>query len=201
MAAVAPPPGPPWLETLGKEVANARCRVYLLSFSRLLPETLAAASGDLRSLDDLTRKELADLVKDAFEKPENSGAGGRPRTREMPLVRKVVVVAECHADGTLHFHVAVLLVEAVRWPAVKRALRTRHKLVANFSCSHTEWWSALRYLTTTTSKKLEVDADREVWLAANESFDAFKESQEPYNAKAWRTKRERRDIASAGNGE
>ena len=199
MAVVAAPPPPPWLEHLGEEVPGARCQVYLLSFSRLLPDTLASSNGQLRSLDGLTKDELVDFVRDAFENPENAVAG-RPRQREGPLVRKVVVVSETHADGSIHFHGAVLLFVPCRWPAVKRALRVRYQLAANFSCTHREFWSALRYLVFATTRKLEVDADRVVWLAAGETFDAFKESQEPYNAKAWRAKREKRDMASSAEG-
>jgi len=197
MAAAVAPPLPPWLEELGKEVTSARCQVYLLSLSRLLPETLAAAAGSLRSFDNLTKAQLAEFVRDAFENPEYASAAVRPRGREGPLVRKIVVVCEKHQDGSWHFHVAVLLFVPSRWPAVKRARRVRYQLVANFSCSHREFWSALRYLVFATSKKLEVDEDRVVWLAPGESFNAFKESQEPWNAPAWRAKRERRDMKAA----
>ena len=202
MAAVAPPPplGADWLESLGTEVTNARCQVYLLTFSRLLPETLQAAPGELRSLERLTRKQLVKFVRDAFETPEASAAGGRPVQREGPLVRKVVVVCEKHADGTYHFHAAVQLYAPSRWPAVKRALRTRCKLVGHFSCTHKEWWSVLRYVTHTTEKKTVVDSAREVWLAPGESFDAFKESQQAYNACAWRAKREKREMTAAPTG-
>ena len=41
---------PSWLEGLGTEVSGARCRVYLLSFSRLLEETLAAAEESTSNL-------------------------------------------------------------------------------------------------------------------------------------------------------
>ena len=69
MAAVTPPSEAEWLESLGTEVTNARCKVYLLTFSRLLPETLQAMSGELRSLERLTRKQLVKFVRDAFENP------------------------------------------------------------------------------------------------------------------------------------
>ena len=200
MAAVEAATPPPWLQALGKEVTDARCCVYLLSFSRLLPATLADAAGQLRSLDELTKAELADFVRDAFENPQYASAAVRPRTRETPLVRKIVVVCEKHQDGTPHFHAAVSLYAATRWPAVKRALRQRRQLVANFSCSHREFWSALRYLVFATARKLEVDGDRLVWLAPGEAFDAFKESQEPYNAGAWRAKREKRDLEASRQG-
>ena len=191
---------PQWLQELVAEQQGTRNQVYLLSLSRLLAETLAAAAGTLRSLETLTRQQLLGFVRNSFEEPETvAGRGARPRVSENPLVRKLVAVCEQHADGSWHFHVAVLLYRPCRFEAVKRALRVRHKLAAHFSCTHREWWSALRYLTHTTKKKLEVDGDREVWLAENESFNAFKESQEPWCAKAWRAKREKRDMNAAAD--
>ena len=93
-----------WLATVGEEVANHTCKVYLLSFSRLLPETLQAAAGELRSLEDLTKEQLCVFVRNAFESPaQNGGLGGRPRTDDTPLVQKLVVVKEAHAHGSTHF--------------------------------------------------------------------------------------------------
>lgn len=178
-----------------------KCKVYLLTLSRPLPETLAAATGELQSLDALTRAELCNFVQQAFEDPApHAAGGGRPREAQGPLVQKLVVFKEAHADGTVHFHVAVLLYRACRWEAVKRTLRSRHKLAVHFSCSHTEWWSALRYGVCTTEKKQEVDEDRVVWTADGEVCDAEEESREPYQAPAWRKKREKRDNKELAKG-
>ena len=100
-----------WLDAVAASDVTVRNRVYLLSFSRLLPETLVGAQGGLRSLNTLTRRQLADFIREAFENPAESDRGGRPRAREGPLVRKVVVVCEKHEDGSYHFHAAVLLSE------------------------------------------------------------------------------------------
>lgn len=199
-AAAAGPPGDDWIGQLQPPDAAARGQVYLLTLSRLLPETLAGAQGGLRDLAGVTKEQLAECVADAFNNPERDGRAGRPVERQTPIVRKVVVVSELHADGTPHLHAAVLLGGSTRWAAAKRTLRSRHQLAAHFSLSHREWWSALRYLTHTTSKKLEVDGDRTARLAPGESFDAFKESQQPFNASAWRAKREKRDMEAAAEG-
>jgi len=186
-----------WVEALNPSAPNARLKVYIVSFSRLLPETLVGAQGGLRSLDELTRAQVAEFVRESFENPAaNETAGGRPRAREEPLVRKVVVAAEKHADGSWHFHAAVLLREPARWPAVKRTLRDRYQMAAHVSVSHREWHSALRYLVFATKKKLEVDADRVLWLGPGETFNAFKESQEPFCAKAWTARREEREMVA-----
>ena len=157
MAASTPIDKDDWLREIGAQEEDARCLVYLVTFSRLLPGTLAAAQGELRGWDRLSRKTILSVVRDSFEKPEVGAAGGRPSQPGEPVVCKLVAVRETHVDGQAQFHVAVLLRQCYRWPAVKRAIRQRHKLVAHFSCTHREWWSALRYITHTSEKKPVVD--------------------------------------------
>ena len=196
-----PTPEQEWLATVGEELPNHACKVYLLSFSRVLPETLQASAGELRSLEGLTRDQLCEFVRDSFANPAQNGAlGGRPREEDTPLVLKLVVVKEAHADGTTHFHVAVLLSRRMKFAAAKRTLRNRHKLVAHFSCSHTLWWSALRYCVSTTTKKPAVDEGRLVWTAEGETCDPVEESREPYNAAGSRKKREKDDNKELAQG-
>ena len=54
----APAPDEGWLLDIGKVDEAAKRTVYLLTLSRLLPETLQAAEGALRSSEELTRQEL-----------------------------------------------------------------------------------------------------------------------------------------------
>ena len=49
----APAPDEGWLLDVGQEDEAAKRTVYLLTLSRLLPETLQAAEGALRSLEEL----------------------------------------------------------------------------------------------------------------------------------------------------
>ena len=106
-AAAAAPPGDDWIGQLQPPDATARGRVYLLTLSRLLPETLAGAQGGLRDLAGVTKEQLAECILDAFDNPLRDARGGRPRDRETRVVRKVVVVSELHADGTPHLHAAL----------------------------------------------------------------------------------------------
>ena len=188
-----------WLQELGEEVADARPRVYLVTFSRLLPETMAAGGG-LRDLAQLSRSDVLEAVRDSFEQPVPTAAGGRPRQRQGPLVRKLVAFRETHSDGSHHFHVAVLLFDACRWVAAKRTLRLRHSLAGHFSCTHREWWSVLRYGVFPSEHKPHVDQDYLVWFAEGETCDVFAESQQPYNSKAWRGRREQKDKEAAAVG-
>jgi len=202
-AAAALPPNEArqqFLDKLGSETQDAHKFFYLITFSRILPETLAAAAGNLRDAASLTRQQIAAAVKNAFNNPlPPVGGGGRPRGRMQNVVKKLVVFLEQHADGSKHYHVAVYLYVQSRWEAVKRTLKVREKLAAHFSCSHDGWWSVLRY-GTEFSQKEGLDDKPHVWLARGEVLDIFEESQEPYQAKAAVGRRQRKDAQAAQDG-
>ena len=145
---------------LGLEKGSAKSEVFLVTFARVLAQTLAAAPH-LRDVSALSRQEVLDAVWDSLERPDVNPSGGRPRAPDAgPLVQKELVVKEKHADGTFHFHVAVKLSSQHRFLAAKRTLLSRHGLASHWSSSHTQWWSALRYCVYTSAKKAEVDTDR-----------------------------------------
>ena len=76
------------LETLGAENDSARQTVYLVTVSRVLPGV--ASAGGYRDIEKLTRRELADAIRNAFDSPVASASGaGCPRTRDGPLVRQI----------------------------------------------------------------------------------------------------------------
>ena len=188
------------MHKLGEEDDKARKFFYLITFSRILPETLAVAGGALRDVATLQRKEIGRLVLNAFNEPlPPMGGGGRPRRDSKGVVRKIAVFLEQHADGSKHFHVAVYLNTQVRWSPVKRTLRVRERLASHFSCSHDFWWSVLRY-GTEFSMKDDVDDKPDVWLAKGEVFDLFEESQEQYQANASVARRQKRDLNAAKEG-
>ena len=79
-----------WLADLGPEDEAWKARVYLITFSRILPSTLAV--GELQDLEALTRADVRDAVCDAWQRPLPDQAGrGRPRTEDGPRVLKLVV--------------------------------------------------------------------------------------------------------------
>ena len=59
--APAPPPSvdtSSFLEKLGSEVGGAHKFCYLVTFSRILPDTLVAAAGGLRDAATMSRKQI-----------------------------------------------------------------------------------------------------------------------------------------------
>ena len=189
------------LADLGEGAASSKIRVHLVTLSRVLPET--AEHCGLRDVNTMTREEIANCVWKAFDDPAPpvQGRAGRPRTRQEPIVKKLVVFQEKHADGDSHFHVAVLLQQPRTFAAAKRSLLARDSLPAHFSTTHTQWWSAIRYGHIPTLKKPHVDPQPLTWAESGGwgSLDLFAESQRPWAAHCWVQRREESEKeASAG---
>ena len=183
---------------LGEEKVGAKNMVYLVTISRALPH--ATEIHNLRDLETTSRSEVSTMVRDAVSRPVLE-RGGRPREGESCHLQKLVVFQEQHADGSRHFHVALKFAQSMRWMAFKRTLRVRYNLCSHWSCSHTQWWSAVRYGVVPTSKKPLVDESPETWSVDGVALDLFEDSQQPFNAAAWRARREKRDCAASTKDE
>jgi hypothetical protein len=185
---------------LGPENDQTRSEVFLVTFARVLAQTLAAAPH-LRDVGALSRQEVCDAVRDSLENPDTNSRGGRPRSAAGPVAQKQLTVKERHADGTSHFHVAVRLSGQLRFLAAKRTLVNRYGLASHWSSSHTQWCSAVRYLVYTSDKKHEVDADRVCWSLPGFEFDSFEDAQEHFMAKAWNQRREKKAVEAPAKKE
>ena len=187
-----------WIEFLGAEASTADQSVYLMTFSRVLAARLAI--GDLSDITTFSKQQVLDCVLDAWENPMQS-AVGRPRESDVQVVKKAVVFEEFHADGSKHFHVAVLLVRRMRFALIKRTLMSRHKLASHFSATHTQWWSLIRYGFFPTLKKPKTDDDPLRWTGAGVApINLFEDGQEPFQAKAWVKRREQKDREGDSKG-
>ena len=175
------------LEEVGSESDGKKQRVYLVTISRVLPDTLQ--STDLVDISGFTRQDIAECVRKALQEPVSTGTrGGRPRVQDAEgesLVQKLVVFREQHSTGEVHFHVAVKLSHPMRFKMPKETLRKRDKLATHWSCTHSQWWSVVRYGYVATARKPVVDDSPYIWTASGEELDLFFESQEPFTAKAW----------------
>ena len=154
-------------------------------------------------------------MRDAFDDPVPPGVGqpGRKRERAEPVVKRLVAFREAHADGAPHFHVAILLGRKSRWGAAKRTLREKYSIAAHFSCSHTQFWSAVHYGLYPSPKKPVVDATPYMW-ASDQTWPTgaapagspgrsalFEAAQRPWQAGAWKGRSEAAHIdAAAGTG-
>ena len=183
------------LDLLPAAAEAGRSMVYLVTFSALLPRAEgAAADGDeLRDVNTLTRAEIRDAVLNAVAEPcfEAQARGGRPRQRQ-PEVVKLVVGAEQHsARPAQHFHVALRLTDKARFLPYAKALLQRHRLASHWSDTHSQWWSAVRYICVPGGTKVTVDAEPLAWSQDGRPVNLFEASQEPFNAHALKARREK----------
>ena len=174
---------------------SALQQVYFITISRTCVDTADHAS-DLRNPGELTREEIATAIRDAFDKPAEGGRAGRPRESDEPRVVMLVVFREHHADGSVHYHAAVKLASKMRFLPAKRALRERRQLASHFSCSHKQFWSAVRYGFIPSPDKPTVDSGPHTWSSTGRTMDLFALSQEPFEAEMWRRRREAKDAES-----
>jgi hypothetical protein len=188
------------LGVVGCEDGGLNQQVYLATVSRVLPGH-GAAQG-LRDIANLSRSDLASMMRDSFEHPIPTPAGGRPRAADSHggLVDILVVAKELHADGSPHFHVVIRLKHRMRFHAAKRTLQQRHKLPSHWSSSHSQLWSAVRYVHVATPKKPMVDADIYVWAHSGGDVDLTELPKEPCTALAWRKRREAKEANSIAQG-
>ena len=179
------------VQELGEEMPQYKHLVHLVTISRVLPGTLEAT--DLRDVATMTRTEVADCVRLAFDNPlQDASVRGRKRRQEGGIVKKLVVVEEAHADNSKHFHVALLLTKSLTFPVAKRTLRVRDKVAAHFSSTHTQFWSAVRYCYIATVAKPNVDEHPLSWCHVQgwNALDLFAEAQRPWTADMWKRRRE-----------
>lgn len=73
-----------------------------------------------------------------------------------------------------------------------QTLRERDRLAAHFACSHTQFWSAVRYGFIPTAAKPVVDDAPLSWCETGGwgALDLFAESQRPWTADLWKKRRE-----------
>ena len=188
---LSPSPKPEWWVLEDEDASTA---VYLVTFAKILAETALVATTPLRTLDDQTRESIRDAIFEAVKKPVHDTRGGRP-TSEPATVVKMVVAKE----DPLHFHVALLLSKRVVFHPYKMALRQHSGLASHWSSSHREFWSTVRYLHFTTEHKQKVDDSKIFWTASGDALDYYKESQEPWTAKAYKAKREQAEAQACAD--
>ena len=175
--------------------------MYLVTLAASLPETLFAGAASaqappLRRVQDATREEVRDAILDAVANPVR-GAMNFGRRRETPVTVLKGAVA-CEPPGP-HFHVPLRLSRSQRWLAMKRALRERSGFASHWSASHTQSWSAFRYVTHVTEKKPVVDDNPLPFTHDGSTLDLHAESQEPFVAQNVKRKREKAEAAGEDN--
>ncbi|CAK0851195.1 unnamed protein product [Prorocentrum cordatum] len=177
-----------------EENEQARSHVFLVTYSALLNAPEDADMANPADMDDreFFRKALLDAVANLA--PAAGSQGGRPRTRALEVIF-LLTVQEKHQDGKVHYHQAVKLSHETRFLPIKTALRQRSKLASHWSTSHTELWSAVRYLTRTSDRKKSVDRSPDVWAKDGSAPNLYEMGSEGWGAKMHKRRREQAAMA------
>ena len=146
---------------LGQEAAeDGKRKVYLVTFPR--PKQERASTGEiLVAPGSLLKKDVFEKCLDALRSPIYAqlwvAHGGVSVDRAMH-------VREHHEEDEsgqkdVHDHTAVVAFHSFRYMPVKRALLQRHGLASHWSCSHTGYWSTVRYLGMPSPNKPRASLD------------------------------------------
>ena len=192
-------------EELGMENGSSVKSVYLITFP-----ALARTATDPRGHtcpSQWAREDIARVILDAFRNPVHAHSGNQSWGSQLQL-KSFVVFREKHApragedSGPVHYHVAVKASGSFRWAPYKRALSVNHKLATHWSCTHTGYWSAVRYGCMPTLKKPQADLDPTpyMWNHDGPHPPLFDVCQQPNTASALATRRERKVMAASESG-
>ena len=194
-AAAAEPEEPPPPDWQTKEDEKGRSMVFLVTFAAVLAQTALDSVKPLRTLLEVTREVIRDAVLDAVANPVDlQPSGGRPR-KNKPAVQMLVVALE----EPRHFHVALKVTSTQRFLPFKQALRDRSGLASHWSTSHSEFWSALRYLVFGSAHKTQLDqvATMVQWSSNGQAMNLYEKSQQKFDAVYLKRRREAKEIQTA----
>ena len=142
-------------EELKAEAEDAKRQVYLVTFPH------PRAGNGLVAPTSMSRLDLVKKLLRAFAAP----SGSRPHQPHQPIVLDYAAVFhELHkesADGVAHghYHVAVKGLSSFRFSPVKKALQYHFQLASHWSCTHTGYWSPIRYCAVPSPSKPRVSLD------------------------------------------
>ena len=190
-------------EDLCGEVVGTIKSVYLVTIPAL--KNASGARGyvcpSTWSHDDIVRVFLSVFHRESRDETEGQTA---------LVLECLAVFRERHAAtpgalGPYHWHVAVKGSRSFRFSPYKRALHLEHGLATHWSCSHTGYWSAVRYgfLPSTRKPQADLDPDPRTWARTGAHVPLFEASQEPVTAGALARRREKKvkDALAKGKPE
>ena len=195
-AAVTLPQPAPYLaeELLEREPTSPSRQVYLVTLPALRRLDEADEKPGLRCPSEWEHENVARVLMDAFQNPalaQHSASWGLAAQ-----LHCFVIFRERHAPrqgeetGPFHWRIALRATSNFRFASIKRALYARHGLASHWSCSHTGYWSAVRYgCMPSPSKPLE-ELDSKPYTWARHHKPLFEVCQEPSTAAALNRRRE-----------
>ena len=204
---VAQTPLPEPVELGDEATSESKRMVYLVT----LPHPRLNRSSDgfpLTAPGSLTKPQVLQRFQDACTHPVYIDPHSLAGNHSVSLSR-VGIWREFHKpddaqQAEVHDHLAVLATSdsKFRFAPVKRALLRRHGLASHWSCTHTGYWSCVRYCAVPSPKKPSACLDKRPLLwAVNCEHPAVEDcTHEPVTANALRAKRLKQQHDAAEHG-
>ena len=105
-------------------------------------------------------------------------------------------------EAHVHYHVALKAESSFRFAPVKKALLTKFGLASHWSCTHSGYWSPIKYCTMPSPSKplASLDSRPVLWSQKGKHPDLHVCRHEPATAAAMCAKRQRKEMAAAEEG-
>ena len=182
-------------EDMKAEAEDAKRQVYLVTFPH------PRAGNGLVAPTSMSRLDLVKKLMRACAAP----SGTCPHRPHQPIVLdNVAVFHELHkenAGGVVHghYHAAVKGLSSFRFAPVKKALQDHFQLASHWSCTHTGYWSPIRYcaVPSPTKPKASLDPQPLLWGRLGPHPPLHLCCHEPHTAAAMRVKRQRKEDRAA----
>ena len=178
--------------------SKAQLQVFLVTAAKLVNDEEHASEDAADSLPPLvdpctlSKAAFHQAITDGLENPiYERSRGGRPPSRKIEL-DTYVGVAEGKAGEHHHHAVVKLFGVNHRFLPFKLAMRMRSGIATHWSTTHSQLWSAIRYVHCTTDHKKIVDRKPLKWTRDGRKLNLFEESQEPFQVAGWKQLRESR---------
>ena len=151
----------------------------------------------------LSHEELLTRVLEACAAPISASPNPSAVSHHVALSTAAVFLEFHKAEGAdqpcCHYHVAVKADTCFRFAPVKKALQEKFGLASHWSCTHTGYWSPVKYCAVPSPKKTRsmLDPRPLLWSRAGAHPSLHLCCHEPQTASAMRAKRQRKEDAAA----
>ena len=185
---------------LEAEDTSAKRQVYLITFAH--PRSTVGRDGQPLAQPAMMRREdILARILEACAAPIQANA--HYAQHPVPLLSAAIFREYHKPDDTdavrCHYHVAVKAATCFRFAPVKKALQEKFGLASHWSCTHTGYWSPIRYCAVPSPKKPRSALDPQplLWSRDGPHSPLHLCCNEPQTAAALRAKRQRDEDAAA----
>ena len=184
---------------------DGKRQAYLVTLPCPRPGSVSSTGQPLVAPGSKTKAEVLACFLDACAHPDyaNAWQGGHSRVE----LDKAGLWREFHEERQQrdeHDHIAALAQKGhdFRYLPVKRALLLRHGIASHWSCTHTGYWSCVRYCAMASPKKPDgaIDKAPELWSRQGAHPPVIDCCYAPVTERALTAKRQKMASAAAAAG-